>query len=143
MGRKRSGARQRAVQALYQWELTGQDVTDIESYFLAEHDMAHADTGYFSQILHGVPKHLHELEDQIDPLLDRPISQLDPVERTILRVGAFELKFCPEIPYRVVINEAVELAKTFGAEQSHKYINSILDKVARVLRAPEVKSARP
>jgi N utilization substance protein B len=85
-----------------------------------------------------VPLHQHELDDHLAPNLDRSIAEVDPVERAILRMGAYELEFRLEIPYKVVINEAVELAKTFGAESGHKYVNAVLDKVAAKLRAAEV-----
>ncbi|MDX1251978.1 MAG: transcription antitermination factor NusB [Gammaproteobacteria bacterium] len=138
-GRARSLARRSAVQAIYQWQVAGQDVNQIEAQFVTEQDMKKVDVAYFSELLHEVPAHLAELDDQFASFLDRPIPELDPVERAILRIGAYELKCRPDIPYRVIINEAVELAKTFGAEQSHKYVNSILDKVARKLRAVEMQ----
>lgn len=140
MSRKRSRARSRALQALYQWQLTGQDVADIEGQFLADHEMGNVDRGYFGDLLRGVTSHLHELDDHVTPYLDRAVEQIDPVERAILRLGAYELAFHPEVPYRVAINEAVELGKAFGAEEGHKYVNSILDRVARKLRAPEIKT---
>jgi N utilization substance protein B len=139
MSRKRSRARSRALQALYQWQLTGQDVADIEAQFLAERDMGNVDAGYFGDLLRGVTSHLHELDDHAAPYLDRGVEQVDPVERAILRLGIYELAFHPEVPYRVAINEAVELGKSFGAEQGHKYVNSILDRVARKLRAAEMR----
>lgn len=144
-GRARSLARRSAVQAIYQWQVAGQDVSQIEAQFIAEQDMKKVDVAYFHELLHEVPAHLAELDDQFAAFLDRPIPELDPVERAILRIGAYELKCRPDIPYRVIINEAVELAKTFGADQSHKYVNGILDKVARKLRAVEMrmKSGQP
>ncbi|MFU8838779.1 MAG: transcription antitermination factor NusB, partial [Thiohalomonadaceae bacterium] len=128
MSRARSLARQRALQALYQWELTGQSLGDIEKQFMEidvdrEEDdpqMKGVESGYFSELLHGIPAMLTELDALTAPLLDRPITQLDPIERVILRIGSFELKQRIDIPYRVVINESVELAKLFGAEQGHK-----------------------
>jgi len=140
MSKARSRARQRAVQALYQWQLTGQDVADIDAQFLAEQEMGGADVGYFRELLRQIPLHLEALDDQITTHLDRPIGQVDPVERAILRIGAYELQFHPEIPYRVVINEGVNLAKIFGAEEGYKYINSILDKVAAGARAAEYRT---
>ncbi|SCZ55049.1 transcription antitermination factor NusB [Thiohalomonas denitrificans] len=142
MSRARSCARQRAIQALYQWQVGGQDLADIEADFLAEQDMEGCDLDYFSELLHQIPARLDELNKAIDPCLDRPISQVDPVERAILSTGVYELKFRIDIPYRVVINEAVELAKIFGGEQGHRYVNGILDKVSRTLRKTEVEAAR-
>ncbi len=142
MSKGRNQARRRALQALYQWQLTGQNVSDIERDFLEEQDMEKVDIDYFQELLHKIPANVTDLDGHCDSYLDRPISQIDPVEQAILRIGAYELAFRPDIPYRVVINEAVELAKVFGAEQSHKYINGVLDKVAQQLREVEVASQR-
>ena len=130
-------ARQAAVQALYQWQLTGQTPEDIETHFISDHELKDVDIEYFHRMVREVPLHLHELDDHLTPHLDRGIEEVDPVERAILRLGAYELEFCLEIPYKVVINEAVELAKTFGAEHGHKYVNAVLDKVAGKLRKSE------
>jgi N utilization substance protein B len=131
-------ARQAAVQALYQWQLTGQAPDDIEHHFISDHDLRGIDVEYFHELVREVPLHLHELDDHLAPNLDRGIDEVDPVERAILRLGAYELEFRLEVPYKVVINEAVELAKTFGAEHGHKYVNAVLDKVALKLRAAEI-----
>jgi N utilization substance protein B len=160
MSGARSQARRYAVLALYQWQLTGQSPVEIGLHFfddpawmdeIAESlaEMGDAPqtrmgrTGYdrrlFIQILHGVPEHLAEIDQAIAPALDRPPEQVDPVERAILRAGAFELLHCPAIPARVAINEAVELAKLFGAEQGHKYVNGVLDHIARAVRPDEVR----
>jgi N utilization substance protein B len=131
-------ARQAAVQALYQWQLTHQPPQDIEQHFINDHQFKDVDLDYFHQLVREVPLHLHELDDHLAPHLDRGIDEVDPVERAILRIGAYELEFRLEVPYKVVINEAVELAKTFGAEHGHKYVNAVLDKVALRLRATEI-----
>jgi N utilization substance protein B len=131
-------SRQAAVQALYQWQLTGQPPGDIEAHFINDHDLKGVDVEYFHELVREVPLHQHELDDHLAPSLDRGIGEVDPVERAILRLGTYELEFRLEIPYKVVINEAVELAKTFGAEHGHKYVNAILDKVAVKLRAAEI-----
>ena len=141
MANKRSRARRYALQALYQWQLTGQDVRSIESQFLEDEELAKADVGLFVDLLRGVPGALKGLDEALSPFLDRPVGQIDPVERAALRIGAFELSRHLDVPYRVVINEAVELAKLFGAEQGHRYVNGVLDKLARRLR-PEETSAR-
>ncbi len=133
-------ARQAAVQALYQWQLTSQAPGDIEQHFISDHDLRGIDVEYFHELVREVPLHLHELDDHLAPSLDRGIDEVDPVERAILRLGAYELEFRIEVPYKVVINEAVELAKTFGAEHGHKYVNAVLDKVALKLRAAEVRN---
>jgi len=142
MSRARSLARQRAMQALYQWQMTGQNPVDIERQFMEEQDMKKVDSKYFQELLMGIPQQLAELDGYSSEVLDRSIEQVDPIERAILRIGIYELKNRIDIPYRVVINEAVELAKIFGAEQGHRYINGILDKVAKQLRSIEVNAAR-
>jgi N utilization substance protein B len=124
------------------WEMTGEDVSDIETQFLLEQDMKNADIKYFKELLHQVPAHVKELDERISPLLDRPFHELDPVECAIMRLGVYELQHRIDIPYRVVINEAVELAKIFGAEEGHKYVNSILDRVAKKIRSIEVNAKR-
>lgn len=142
IGRLRTRARRRALQALYQWQMAGQDLADIEAQFQQEMDMSAADMELFHELLHEVPAQLDELDARFVPLLDRPQEQLDPVERAILRMGTYELQARLDVPCRVVINEAVELAKQFGADQSHRYINGVLDKVARglPLRAAEMQA---
>jgi N utilization substance protein B len=142
MSRARHLARKRAVQALYMWQMTGEDVSDIETQFLLEHDMKNVDLKYFKELLHQVPAHVQELDDHISPLLDRPFSELDPVECAIMRLGVYEFQYRLDIPYKVVINEAVELAKIFGAEEGHKYVNSILDRVAKKIRSIEINAKK-
>ena len=139
ISRARSKARRCAVQAIYQWQVGGQAIADIESQFMAEQDLSQADVAYFSDLVQGISAHAAELDAHMTRYLDRPVGELDPVELAILRIGISELAYHPEIPFRVVINEAVELAKVFGAEQSHRYINGIMDKVARELRRGELK----
>jgi N utilization substance protein B len=140
MSQQRSQARRHAVQAIYQWQMTGQDVAEIVNQFLDEQQPADFDVTYFQDLLRGVPAHLEELDELLKPALDRAIESVDPVERAVLRLGAYELCHKSEIPYRVVINEAVELAKVFGAEQGHKYVNGVLDRVAKQVRAVEIEA---
>jgi N utilization substance protein B len=135
-------ARQAAVQALYQWQLTEQSPEDIEDHFILDHEMSKVDMDYFDQLVRQIPLHIHELDDHLIPHVDREIDEIDPVERAILRVGTYELEFHPEVPYKVVINESVELAKTFGAEHGHKFVNGVLDKVAAKLRAVEMNASK-
>lgn len=135
---RRSGARRRAMQALYQWQMTGQDLAVIDGQFLAEQDMERVDVRYFQELLHQVPVRMRAIQDSLTPFLDRPPEQVDPVERAILWIAGYEFIYRPEIPGRVIINEAVELAKTFGAEQGHRFINGVLDKAAHRLRAGEM-----
>lgn len=141
MSNARTKARRNAVQALYQWQLAGDDLADIEAQFLAEYDMKKVDVEYFKQLFRQVPLHLHELDDHLIPFLDRTVDEIDPVERAVLRLAVYELEFCLDVPYRVVINESIELAKRFGAEHGHKYVNGIVDQVAKKLRAVEIDAA--
>jgi N utilization substance protein B len=133
----RSWARRAALQALYQWQLTGEEPYCIEEQFLTERPMGKADVIYFKDLLSNIPKHVAVLDAALRNLLDRPIEQLDPVERAILRIGAYELRSRPDVPWRTVITEAVKLAKVFGAEQSHRYVNGVLDRLARSLPRTE------
>ncbi len=131
-------ARRCAVQALYQWQLAGQDPNEILREFVAERELEKVDLEYFSILTREIPRHLDTLQTDLRSALDREWLKLGPVERGVLLVGAYELRFCPEVPWRVVVNEAVELCKMFGADEAHKYINGVLDKTARVLRAAEM-----
>lgn len=133
---QRRKARSLILQALYQWLIAKADPLEIESQF-HEENSGKIDWEYFREIFFEIPKQVSFLDEQISPLLDRQLSALDPVERALLYLGVFELAHRPDIPYRVVINECVELAKTFGATESHKYINGVLDKLARTLRPLE------
>ena len=138
---ERRKARHYGMQALYQWLMADASLSVIEAEFRADYDFSHVDLEYFQALLHGVPAHVDELEARLEPLLDRKLDDLDPIERTLLRMGAFELEHRLDVPYRVVINEGVALAKKFGATDSHKYVNGVLDKVARELRKAEVDAA--
>jgi N utilization substance protein B len=134
-------ARRSIVQALYQWGMSEKSMIDIIREFESERsELTKADVEYFREILKGVEEHLDELDGQLKPLLDRPIEGLDPVENAILHLGIYELLYHPELPWRVVVNESIELAKMFGAEQSHKYINGIMDKAAHQIRTAELSS---
>ena len=139
MSKSRSLARKRAVQALYMWEMTGTDLSTIDQQFLLEHDMSKVDVKYFQELLHKIPKYIDVIDEDIHEYLDRPFNEIDPVERAVMRLGVYELKYRVDIPYRVVINESVELAKIFGAEDGYKYVNSILDGAAKKLRGKEIK----
>jgi transcription antitermination protein NusB len=141
--RARTRARRAAVQALYQWQLSGADPTDIEAQFHSERELRNIDPTYFRELLHAIPARVEELDATIEPLLDRPIAQIDPVELAILRIGAYELRFRPDIPGPVTINEAVDLTKMFGAEKAHRFVNGILDGVAKQLRTTEGKRPTP
>lgn len=137
---QRRVARGLAMQALYQWHMAGQSLNEIEAQFRADNDFSAVDGAYFHELLHGVPSHKSELDGHIEPLLDRPLADLDPVELAILRLSAYELLRRVDVPYRVVINEGIELAKVYGATDGHKFVNGVLDKLAPSLRAAEVKA---
>ncbi len=138
MSRARSKARRGALQALYQWQLAGDDsLASIETEFLAERVLRDIDAEYFHELLTEVGRHRDEYDLRIAPLLDRPLAQLDPVEHAILWLGTYELESRWDIPFRVVIAEALELTKQFGGENAHRYVNAILDRLARELRAAE------
>ena len=134
MGHTRSQSRHCLVQAIYQWQMTGEDAGKIQDQFLAERERKSFDVPYFKRLLYGILTNLNQVDESLGPCLDRSIGKVDPVERAILRLGAYKLLFQSEIPHKVVINEAVELAKKFGAEQGHKYINGVLDKLAKIAR---------
>ncbi len=133
----RTRARRYALQALYQWDLSGANLAEIEAQFREDEDFAKVDAQYFHELLHEIPAHLDRVDAHYRAFLDRPVNELDPVERALLRMGSYELESHLEVPYRVVINEAVNLTKKFGAEQAYKYVNGVLDKVARHLRPAE------
>ena len=135
---QRRKARHYGLQALYQWTLSGASPSDIEAEFRVDNDFRHTDGEYFSAVLKGVVDDVDGLESLFEPALDRTLNELDPIERNLLRLGTFELRDRIDVPYKVVISEAVALAKKFGATDSHRYINGVLDKVARELRQIEL-----
>jgi N utilization substance protein B len=141
-GRARSLARKLAMQALYQWQLTGQSFAELRNQYAQEEGFADADAAYFAVLLQGATDSRESLDAELGTLLDRPVAQLDPVEHAILMLGLFELRTQLEVPYRVVINEGVELAKRFGATDGHKFVNAVLDRAARTLRSAEQAAAR-
>ena len=140
MSSSRTNARKAAVQALYQWQMTGQSLVEIERQFKEEDRLKDAQKSYFTELFHGVPKNLAEIDLALTEFVDRPVDMIDPVERAILRIGVYELINRLDMPYRVVLNEGINLAKYFGADGSHKYVNGILDKVAQQKRTVEIKS---
>ncbi len=136
----RSRARQLAVQGLYEWHLSGNKIDDIATQCLDAKRGKNIDEAYFEELIFKVSSMAEDLNETLVPFLSRDINEIDPVERAILQLGAYELSQKIEIPYKVIINEAIELAKTFGAEQSHKFVNGILDKVAKKSRSVEFKA---
>lgn len=160
----RRQARRYAVLALYQWQVTGQSPHEVAQGFLDDPEwLVEVATGLregrddnqdkrqrriapdrfdrelFDQLLQGIPRELSTIDERLQAFVDRPLTQIDPVERAILRIGVFELLFCPAIPYQVAINEAIDLAKLLGAEQGHRYVNGVLDRIARALHPPPVR----
>ena len=139
--RQRIKARQNTVQALYQWLITNKDLDEVMSEFENDkYKLVKTDVSYFKSLLKGTITCHKELDARIVNLLDRPIEELDTIERAILHIGCYELEYHNDIPWKSIVNESVELAKTFGAEDSYKYINSILDKVAKELRQTQSKN---
>ena len=134
MSSNRHNARKAAVQALYQWDLTQQDAKDIEEHFSQIHDMQNIDKKYLREIMLELPKVEIELKNAIEPFIGRDFAALDPVERAILCLGAYELSYKSDVPTRVVINEMIELAKVFGSDHSYKFVNGVIDKLAKELR---------
>ncbi len=140
MSQAKTNARKCAVQALYQWQMTGESLSRIEMNFLEEERLKGAQKKYFTEIFYGVPKQLNEIDEALAEFVDRPVEKIDPVERAVLRIAVYELINRLETPYKVIINEGVNLAKCFGADGSPKYVNGVLDKVSQKKRAVEIKA---
>ncbi|MDH5409693.1 MAG: transcription antitermination factor NusB [Gammaproteobacteria bacterium] len=141
MSKARSRARRLAVQAVYEWQMSQSDANGIRKHHLASEEANKADKDYFTSLFNGVVKNIETLDAEITPMLNRPYEEVDMVEKAILRLSTFEFMHHPEVPYKVVINEAVELTKIFGGEQGHKFVNGILDKLAIKLRSSEIGAA--
>ena len=135
----RKRARRRALQAIYQWQMTGQEAAEILGQFRTAQDLSMIDEEHFEKLLYGVTTDKEVLNDALQPFLDRPMEQVDVMERVVLRIGAWELLNCPELPFRVILDESVDLARRFGSEQGHSYVNAVLDKAAGVWRADEAR----
>ena len=140
-GRARSLSRKLAMQALYQWQLTGQSAAELRNQYASEQGFGDADAEYFRELLDGITEAAASYDATLGALIDRPVAQLDPVEHAVLLIGLYELGQRRDVPYRVVINEGVELAKRFGATEGHKFVNAVLDRAARTLRAAELAAA--
>lgn len=138
----RHRAREFALQGLYQWLLNQEDAGAIDAHIREAHGFDKADAAYFDLLLHGTIASIGSLHQSLIPLIDRPLPQLSPIEHAVLLIGAFELQQQAEVPYRVVINEAVELAKSFGGAEGHKYVNGVLDKLATSARVVEVTASK-
>ena len=138
----RRKARHYAVQALYQWAISGGSIAAIETQFQEDFDFHGVDLEYFRAVLYGVPATVGELEERMIPYLDIPLERLGPVERAVLRIATWELRERPDVPWRVVIDEAIALTRKFGATDAHRFVNGVLDKVARELRGAEIQGGR-
>jgi transcription antitermination protein NusB len=138
----RSRARRRALQALYAWQLSGGTVQQVVAQFAHEQAREVADLEYFEDLVRGVMAHVGELDGALAAFIDREVAQVDPVERAALRIAAYELRHRPDVPYRVVINEAIDSTKRFGSEHGHTYVNGVLDHAAAAWRAVEVQGAQ-
>ena len=139
----RSRSRRRALQAVYAWQLGGASERDLIAQFA--HEQAHevADLEYFEDLVRGVLRHVGGLDAALAEFVDRGMDEVDPIERAALRIAAYELVHRPDVPYRVVINEAIDSTKRFGSEHGHTYVNGVLDKAAASLRSTEAQAARP
>ncbi len=135
--RGKQRARKLALQALYQWHMSGHELSEIDAQFRAVNNMERVDIDYFTKFLYGVPRECTTIEAAFSPFLDRLVNELNPIELTILRLSTFELMFCPEIPYPVVLDEAVTLAKAYGSQDGHRYVNGVLHNVAKQIRKVE------
>lgn len=138
----RSRARRRALQAVYAWQLAATPIASVIAQFAHEQDMEVADQAYFEDLVTGVARHRETLDGQLGAFLDREIAQVDPIERAVLRIAAYELLHRPDVPFRVVLNEAIETAKRFGADHGHTYVNGVLDRAAAQWRSTEVAAGR-
>ena len=142
-GQPKAGDRRRAralaMQGLYQRHFSKTPISDIEAEFMVDNDMSKVDSAFFRDLIRGVHREQAELDRLIEPFLDRPLDEVDPIELSIVRIGAYELKHRIDVPYRVVINEGIELAKRFGGTEGHKFVNSLLDKLSQRLRLAETR----
>lgn len=133
----RHKARRFAVQAIYQWQMSGTPIHEIQLQFLSVKNNATFDNDYFAELLNGVVNHYAELDELLTPFMSRSMDAVDPIERAVLRIATYEFKYCLQIPYKVVINEALELTKMFGTVDGFKFVNGVLDKLAKQLRTAE------
>lgn len=136
---ERHNARHYAVQAMYQWQIAGAAVADIEQEFLLEHIDKKIDMPYFKELIHGIPTNLDTIDNAIKPFINRSMSEIDPVELAVIRLATYELLKRPDVPYRVIINEALQLTKKFGSVEGYKFVNGVLDRIAKTQRESESK----
>lgn len=134
----RRSAREYALQALYQWQLSETDIPEIENQFIPSQIKKKTDLDFFKELIYAIPKYTSELDDLMTPFLNRPLAEIDPIELSILRLGIYELAHRLDIPYRVSINESLELTKKFGSVEGYKFVNGVLDQVAHKIRTHEI-----
>ncbi len=132
-------ARKLAVQALYQWQMSGAEMTEVEAQFLAVNNMDKVDLDYLKRIIHGISKTCNKIDQAFAPFLDRLVQELNPIELAVLRLSTFELLFCPEIPFQVVLDEAVTLAKAYGSQDGYRYVNGVLHQLSTQVRTIEFR----
>jgi len=142
VAKARGKSRRFAMQAIYQWQMTGDSITDIKQQFFDDNNFSKIDADYFSELVSGVASSLSELDPLLEKNMPRTVESVDPVERSILRLATYEFIHRIDVPYRVVLNEAVNITKEFCAENSHAFVNAVLDKVAKEVRHIEVKSRK-
>ena len=138
--KKRKHARDKALQALYQWQLSGEDLDWIKQHYLEEQGVSSGDEAYFLELLYQIPAEVEQLDETYRKFMTHTEDRLDPIECNILRIATYEFLHHLEIPYKVVINEAVKLAKTYGADEGHKFVNGVLDPLSRQIRELETSS---
>jgi N utilization substance protein B len=139
---QRSRARRRALQAIYAWQVSGGSADGVIAQFAHEQAKEVADLAYFEDVVRGVLGRARDLDAELATFVDRPVGEVDQIERAALRIAAYELLHRPDVPYRVVINEAIDITKRFGSEHGHTYVNGVLDQAAAAWRAAEVQGAR-
>jgi len=139
-GSSRHLARRAAIQALYQWEMTQQSRLEIEKHFLSDDRLKKTDNEYFQELVREIPRLVEDIDNSLSPYIDRDIALVDPVEKAVLRLAAYELIHHAEIPYRVVLNEAIVLSRTFGSDNGYRFVNGILDKMGADVRSVEAAS---
>ena len=142
LAKARGKSRRLAMQAIYQWQMTGDNITDIKQQFFEDNNFSKIDADFFSELVSGVASSISELDPLLEKNMPRSVESVDPVERSILRLATYEFVNRFDVPYRVVLNEAVNIAKEYCAENSHAFVNAVLDKVAKEIRHIEVQAAK-
>jgi N utilization substance protein B len=138
----RHNARRYALQAMYQWQIAGTPMAAIEAEFISHHIDKKLDMAYFKELIHGVPEQQAEIDQAMQPYLGRLLQEIDPIELCVVRIAIYELMKRPDVPYRVIINEALELTKKFGSIEGHKFVNGVLDRVAKKIRETEINMGK-